>query len=149
MLQNYQLSNAKDIFMGAIQTETAYMQSAPNALNGGFTPDPAFADPDFADCTTDTCKKTWGLRVTDSENIYMYGGGLYSFFEDYSQDCLATNDCQLNMIDLRCSSNVNLLGLTTKATVNMVLVNGEVAVKGADHVNGFGNTVAIFSQQGA
>ena len=146
-LYNYQISNAKDVFMGAIQTETAYMQAAPNALDGGFTPNVAFSDPDFADCTTDSCKKTWGLRVTDSKDVFMYGGGLYSFFEDYSQDCLITEDCQLNMVDLQCSTNVNLLGLTTKASVNMINVNGQVAVKGADHRNGFGHTVALFSQQ--
>ncbi len=145
-LYNYQVSNAKDVFMGAIQTETAYMQAAPNALDGGFTPNVAFSDPDFADCTTDTCKKTWGLRVTDSEDVFVYGGGLYSFFEDYSQDCLLTEDCQENMVDLQCSSNVNLLGLTTKASVNMINVNGQPAVKGADHRNGFGHTVALFIQ---
>ena len=145
-LYNYQVSNAKDVFMGAIQTETAYMQAAPNALDGGFTPSVVYSDPDFADCTTDACKKTWGLRVTDSESVFMYGGGLYSFFEDYSQDCLLTEDCQQNMVDLQCSTNVNLLGLTTKASVNMINVNGQPAVKGADHRNGFGHTVALFVQ---
>ena len=145
-LYNYQVSNAKDVFMGTIQTETAYMQAAPNALGGGFTPSSVYSDPDFADCTTDTCKKTWGLRVTDSQNVFMYGGGLYSFFEDYSQDCLLTEDCQQNMIDLQCSFNVNLLGITTKASVNMINVNGQPAVKGANHRNGFGHTVALFVQ---
>ena len=146
-LYNYQVSNAKDIFMAAIQTETAYMQAKPNALQGGFTPNPAYSDPDFADCTTDSCRKTWGLRVTDSKDVHVYGGGLYSFFEDYSQTCLDTSDCQENMVEIECSSNVNLLAITTKATVNMIRVNGVVAATGADHVNGFGNTVAYFNQQ--
>ena len=146
-LYNYQLDNAQDVFMGAIQTETAYMQSAPNALAGGFTPNAAFSDPDFRDCTTDSCRKTWGLRIVNSKDAFMYGGGLYSFFEDYKQDCLLTGDCQLNMVDLQCSTNINLLGLTTKASVNMINVNGQVAVKGADHHNGFGDTLALFSQQ--
>jgi glucan 1,3-beta-glucosidase len=144
VLYNYQVSEAQNVFMGFIQTETAYMQSAPNSLTSGFTPNQAYSDPTFADCTTDTCKKTWGLRVVDSQNVYVMGAGLYSFFEDYSQTCLATSDCQLNMVDLQCSSEVYLFGLTTKASVNMINVNNQPVAIGADHVNGFGDTLALF-----
>ena len=41
----------------------------------------------------------------------MYGGGLYSFFENYDQTCLATESCQENMVSLECSSDVFLWGL--------------------------------------
>ena len=146
-LYNYQVANAKNIWMGAIQTETAYMQSAPNALDGGFTPNPAYSDPDFASCTTDSCKKTWGLRVVDSSDVYVLGGGLYSFFDDYTQECLATESCQDNMVGVECSSDVWMYGLTTKASVNMVTVNGQSAALGADNLNGFGQTIALFQQQ--
>ena len=146
MLYNYQVNNAKDVFMGFIQTETAYMQSAPNALTSGFVPNPGFTDPDFSDCTSDKCKKTWGLRVLDSSNVYVLGGGLYSFFEDYDQTCLATEDCQENMIDIQCSNDIYLMGITTKASVNMINVDGQAAVKGADHRNLFGQTLALFHQ---
>ena len=140
---NYQFSNAQDVFMGAIQTETAYMQTQPNALTSGFTPNPAFSDPDFASCTTDSCKKTWGLRIVDSSSISMFGGGLYSFFDNYSQDCLLGENCQENMIDIQCSTDVNLVGLTTKASVNMIDVNGQSAAIHQDHKNGFGATLVL------
>ncbi|KAG9769989.1 hypothetical protein HRR80_003403 [Exophiala dermatitidis] len=143
-LYNYQFSNAKDIFMGAIQTETAYMQASPDALNGGFPPSPAFTDPTFADCTTESCKKTWGLRIVNSDNVYMYGAGLYSFFDSYIQTCLDTESCQENMVDIQCSNNVSLFGLTTKASVNMVNVDGKPAAVGQDHINGFGQTLVLF-----
>jgi glucan 1,3-beta-glucosidase len=143
-LYNYQFNNAQDIFMGAIQTETAYMQSAPNALNGGFPPVAALTDPMFDDCTTDACKKTWGLRILNSQDVYMYGGGLYSFFDSYDQDCLATNSCQENMVDIRCSTNINLYGLTTKASTNMVNVNGEPVALQSNHTNLFGQTLLSF-----
>lgn len=146
VLYNYQVHNAQDVFMGFIQTETAYMQSAPNALTSGFVPNPVYTDPDFSDCTSEKCKKTWGLRVVDSSNVYVLGGGLYSFFEDYDQTCLATEDCQENMIDIQCSNEVYLFGITTKASVNMVNVDGKPAAKGADHRNGFGQTLALFHQ---
>ncbi|ETN43061.1 uncharacterized protein HMPREF1541_02219 [Cyphellophora europaea CBS 101466] len=146
VLYNYQISNAKDVFMGFVQTETAYMQSKPNSLTSGFQPNSAYSDPDFSDCRGDDCKKTWGLRILDSSNVYLMGGGLYSFFEDYEQTCLETEDCQLNMIDIQCSNEVYLFGLTTKASVNMVNVNGQPAAIGSDHRNGFGQTLALFHQ---
>lgn len=31
----------------------------------------------------------WGLRIVDSNDISIYGAGLYSFFNDYSTDCSA------------------------------------------------------------
>lgn len=143
-LYNYQIDGARDIFMGAIQTETAYMQSAPNSLNGGFPPNAAFNDPTFADCTTDACKKTWGLRIINSQNVYMYGGGLYSFFDNYDQSCLDTESCQENMVDVQCSSNVKLYGLTTKASTHMVNVNTQPVVFQANHTNLFGQTLLSF-----
>lgn len=146
-LYNYQIANAKNVFMASIQTETAYMQSAPNALNGGFAPNPAFSDPDFSDCTTDSCKKTWGLRILGSEDIFMYGGGLYSFFDDYTQTCLETEDCQENMIDIQCSTGVYLYGFVTKASTNQLVVNGQPAILEKDNENLFGATVLIYEQQ--
>lgn len=143
-LYNYQFSNAQDIFMGAIQIETPYMQSSPDALQGGFPPNAVFSDPTFADCTTESCKKAWGLRIVDSSNVYMYGGGLYSFFDNYIQSCLATGDCQENMVDIQCSQNVSLFGLTTKASVNMVNVNGQAEAIGNDHNNLFGDSLLLF-----
>ncbi|RMD40183.1 hypothetical protein DV735_g4966, partial [Chaetothyriales sp. CBS 134920] len=141
---NYQVSNAKDVFMALIQTETPYMQSAPDALSGGFTPNPAYTDPEFADCTTETCKKAWGLRVIDSSDVTVWGAGLYSFFEKYTQDCLLTESCQDNIVDLQCATNVGLIGLTTKGTTNMVTVNGQPAALQKDHKNGFGSTLMVF-----
>ena len=145
-LYNYQIANAQDIWMGSIQTETAYMQANPHALNGGFTPNEAYSDPDFATCTTDSCRKTWGLRVLDSNDVYLYGGGLYSFFENYRQVCLDTESCQENMVDIQCSDDVWLFGLSTKASVNMVTVNGQSQAVGLENDNGFCQTVALFQE---
>lgn len=145
-LYNYQIANAKDIWLGSIQTETAYMQANPNALDGGFTPNAAYGDPDFASCTTDACKKTWGLRILDSQDVYMYGAGMYSFFENYRQQCLDTESCQENMVDIQCSDDVWLYGVSTKASVNMVNVNGQSQAVGLENDNGFCQTVALFHE---
>lgn len=146
-LYNYQVANAKNIYMGVIQSETPYMQSNPHALHGGFTPNAKYSDPDFRTCTTDACRKAWGLRVVASSDVLVYGAGLYSFFDNYKQDCLATESCQENMVSVECSHAVTLWGLSTKASTNMVTVDSGVgAVPQKDNRNGFCSTIALFEE---
>lgn len=77
-LYNYQIANAHNIYAGVIQTETPYMQSNPVATTA-FPPQTALNDPTFSTCTTNACKKAWGLRVLDSSNVLIYGAGLYRY----------------------------------------------------------------------
>ena len=142
-LYNYQLANAKNTYMGIIQTETPYMQSNPVAT-AAFQPQAAFNDPTFASCTTNSCKKAWGLRILSSSDILVYGAGLYSFFDNWDQTCTTTESCQENMVSLECSSDVYLWGLSTKASTNMVTVDGKAAVNQADNRDNFCSTIALF-----
>ncbi|KAL8756253.1 MAG: hypothetical protein Q9184_004569 [Pyrenodesmia sp. 2 TL-2023] len=143
-LYNYQFANARNVYAGSIQTETPYFQSNPDATQP-FTTNPAFSDPDFSTCTTATCKKAWGLRVVASSDIHLFGAGLYSFFENYRQDCLATESCQENMVSLDCGSeDVYLWGLSTKASTNMVTVDGRGVVPQKDNRSNFCSTLAVF-----
>ncbi|KAL8829350.1 MAG: hypothetical protein Q9170_006211 [Blastenia crenularia] len=145
-LYNYQIADAKNVYMAAIQTETPYFQSNPDALQP-FTPNPTFSDPDFSHCTTPACKKAWGLRVLGSQDIHVFGAGLYSFFENYDQTCLATESCQENMVSLECGNeNIYLWGLSTKASTNMVTVDGTGVVKQADNRDNFCSTLAVFEE---
>ena len=141
---NYQLSGAKNVYMSLIQTETPYMQSNPTALAGGFTPSAHYADPDFTHCTGDSCKKAWGLRVLASEDVLVYGAGLYSFFDNYAQSCLKGEDCQEHMLSVECSERITVWGLSTKASVNMVSVDGKGVVGQKEHRNTFCSTIALF-----
>lgn len=144
-LYNYQVSQAKDIFMGFIQTETPYYQANPNALVP-FTPQKKWNDPDFSTCKSASCKKAWGLRVLDTSDFYLYGGGLYSFFENYGQKCVDSETCQKNIVEVDCS-DVHMYGLSTKASVNMVTSsNGESLVPEDDNESNFCSTVALFEQ---
>ncbi|KAL9011244.1 MAG: hypothetical protein Q9173_003896 [Seirophora scorigena] len=143
-LYNYQIANAKNVYMALIQTETPYFQANPDALQP-FTPDPRFSDPDFAHCTTAGCKKAWGLRVVGSSDVHVFGAGLYSFFDNYAQTCLATESCQENMVALDCANeNVYLWGLSTKAATNMVTINGRGVVEQKDNRSNFCSTLAVF-----
>ncbi|PYH83679.1 pectin lyase-like protein [Aspergillus uvarum CBS 121591] len=142
-LYNYQVSNAKNVFMGLIQTETPYYQANPNALTP-FTPNTTWNDPDFSYCTTDSCRKAWGLRVLSSSETYVYGAGLYSFFDNYSQTCLDTESCQENIVEVDCS-DVHIYGLSTKASTNMVTsASGDTLVPQEGNESNFCSTIALF-----
>jgi glucan 1,3-beta-glucosidase len=144
-LYNYQVSNAANVFMGLIQTETPYYQSNPTALVP-YTPQDSWNDPDFSTCTTASCKKSWGLRVVNTSDLFIYGAGLYSFFENYAQTCLNTEDCQENMVEVDCS-DVHIYGLSTKASVNMVTSSaGKSMVPQKPNTSNFCSTIALFEQ---
>ncbi|SPJ73113.1 probable beta-1,3 exoglucanase precursor [Fusarium torulosum] len=146
VLYNYHLENAANVYMSLIQTETAYMQGNPDATVP-FTVNKKFHDPDFkATCTGNSkrCARTWGVRAVNSKDIFIFGGGLYSFFDNYDQVCVGQNNCQDNMISLE-SSQVHLYGISTKASVNMVSVNGKSAILDKDNRNNFCAAIALFS----
>jgi len=112
----YNFNGAKNVFMGAIQTETPYFQPSSNTP---FQPsDPT--DPKF--CTDNShCKMAYGLVINNSSTIYMYSGGLYSFFDVWSQSCLTGQpNCQDNMVSITNSKQVYLFDLATYGTVNML-----------------------------
>ncbi|CAG9998130.1 unnamed protein product [Clonostachys byssicola] len=123
VLYNYHFQGAQNVFMSVIQTETAYMQGNPDAKTP-FTANSKYFDPTFAECTGERCAKTWGLRIHDSSDIFFYGGGLYSFFENYTQECLDTEDCQQNMIEVE-NSKVHMYGVNTKASTNVITSGGK------------------------
>ncbi|KAK8148764.1 hypothetical protein G3M48_009166 [Beauveria asiatica] len=143
VLSNYQLTNAKKVYLGLIQTETAYMQGNPDA-KVPFTYNAKYSDPDFSSCTGPKCARTWGLRAVDSSDILIYGAGLYSFFDNYDQKCVNGNDCQDNILDIQ-NSSVHIFGLATKASINMVTLNNQSAALDKDNRNNFCAALASFS----
>ncbi|KAF4119285.1 Glycoside hydrolase family 55 [Geosmithia morbida] len=145
VLYNYHLQAARNVYMTVIQTETAYFQSNPDA-NTPFKVNADYYDPDFSSYCGDadkTCPKTWGLRIHDSSDILFYGGGMYSFFENYDQDCLETEDCQVHMVDIQ-GSDVGLYGVSTKASANIISSQGKGIVQVQDNMNMFCATLAYF-----
>lgn len=122
-----------------------YMQDNPNSLDP-FPPDARYSDPDFSSCFQAICYKTLGLRVADSNNVLSYGAGLYSFFNNYDQGCLLTAACQENMVAVDNSSGVYLYSLSTKASTNMVNIDGVAVVPQAPNGNTFCDTVVLFEE---
>ena len=166
-LYEYQLSNVKNVFMGQIQTETAYYQPNPPApLPVGTMAswnDPVF--PAFCYNATgaslnftvpgnfsNTCDG-WGLRVINAaSDIYVYGAGLYSFFDNYNTTCSAAGNgesCQKSIFSVEGGSQVSVYNLNTVGSQSMVDVNGQSVASYADNVAGFTDTIAIFRTSGS
>lgn len=129
-LYQYQFVDTRNIFMGQIQTETAYFQPNPNATIP-FPVNPSLSDPVFSsedpsappstliplfetpsNATSPSSNSTapspntvsgWGLRIIRSNNILGYGIGLYSFFNNYSTNCSrvdAPTACQQRILSI-------------------------------------------------
>ena len=148
VLYNYQFLNAENIFLSVIQTETPYYQANPDA-SVPFEPQAAISDPDYdALCTTEDCKKAIGFRVLDSSGILLYGGGLYSFFENYAQECIETGNCQQDMVVIDDNSEVTIYGLATIASVNMVSQGDSIRVLDADNRSVFPANIILYRSFG-
>ncbi len=137
VLYQYQTVNAVNIFMGMIQTESPYYQVAPAApapftssLSSTFPSDPTF---DYCSPSSLTCAVAWGLRILNSESIFLYGAGLYSWFSEYSQNCVDTENCQDRITYIQDSDAIWIYNLSTKASVEMISPEGGVAVLGTDN----------------
>lgn len=142
-LYQFQFDGAANVFMGMIQTETPYFQSNPGAL----VPFPALKewnDPTYADCTGPLCAKSWALRILNSTNIFSYGSGLYSFFENYVQECIEPNKCQDSVVDVRSSTNIALYNVNTVGTTSIIDYEGQKLALANQNRNTFAATVMKF-----
>ncbi|UJO13497.1 Glucan 1,3-beta-glucosidase [Fulvia fulva] len=148
VIYNYQLDGVEAFFGGFMQTETPYFQPNPEVPQP-FTFDARYDDPTFTICSNSTgaavpCKDAWGLRVVNSKNVLIYAVGMYSFFNNYAQQCVWNHNCQENMIRIQ-NSQVDMYTVTTKAAVNMIQDDAVGSpILGADNRNVFGDTLAYY-----
>ncbi|XP_054161311.1 uncharacterized protein LOC128959393 [Oppia nitens] len=145
ILYQFNIVNAKNVWMGLIQTETPYYQGNPPAPQP-FHSDSRYHDPDFGHCgDSHTCAMAWGLRIVSSENIFIYGAGLYNFFQDYGQ-CWGEEHCQDNMVSIEKSNkNVHIYGLSTKNANYMVAIDGQSRIGHKENKADFCSTIAAYS----
>ncbi|KAK8059107.1 glucan 1-3-beta-glucosidase [Apiospora saccharicola] len=144
VLYNYQFSNAKNIYIGHLQTEAPYFQPEPLAPHP-FTPGKSFAsDPTFDDCTTDACRTSWGMRILDSKNITVHGAGLYSFFQNFQQNCTNAHNCQESILEVQNSHDVAIFNIFTVGTENVALGINDTAIRQNDTQSGYTTEVSIW-----
>ncbi|PTB47605.1 carbohydrate-binding module family 50 protein [Trichoderma harzianum CBS 226.95] len=141
----YQMSDAQNILMGMIQTESPYYQPVPQAPTP-FKPGLFPNDPTFNNCTSVSCYTSWAVRIVDSSTIYMLGAGLYSWFSDYSKTCVDTNNCQQRGFEVVQSYDIWIYNLCTKAIVEMISPLLVPATMAADNKNGYLSSVLAWLQ---
>ncbi|RHZ61961.1 hypothetical protein CDV55_102694 [Aspergillus turcosus] len=149
VLYQYQLSGARNIVMGMIQTETPYFQplpAAPEPFKPGLFPN----DPDFANCGHNIagCAMAWVVRVIDSSTVYMLGSGLYSWFSFYMQDYVETGNYQDRGFYVEQSTDTWVYNLVTKAIVESISPTGEVPLYSRDVRNGYTSSLLAWLHTG-
>ncbi|KAL2258174.1 hypothetical protein VTK26DRAFT_8634 [Humicola hyalothermophila] len=140
-MYEYMLTGARGVYMGQIQTETAYYQPNPDA-SLPFARDARFRDPAFA-----AGESGWGLRVVDSRAVYVYGAGLYSFFDNNDVLCSQIGEgarCQSRIFSVEGDSEVRVFNLNTVGTNKMITVDGVDVANYEDNIDGFVHSVALF-----
>ncbi|ETS73701.1 hypothetical protein PFICI_14647 [Pestalotiopsis fici W106-1] len=145
VMYNYLVYGAKDVYLGHIQTETPYYQPEPIAPKP-FNVAASFpGDPDFTSCKGDAaCASAWGMVVSESNSITVHGAGLYSFFQDYYQDCLETNDCQQRVLRVTGSTDVVFLNLFTVAISEMAVGIDKTVVSKDSNQRGFTTEISVW-----
>ncbi|KAG8762427.1 hypothetical protein FRC12_009041 [Ceratobasidium sp. 428] len=140
VLYQYNIEGSKNVYAGLIQTETPYFQPSP-APPAPLNINSAYADPSFTNGSA-----AWALRVQSSSNIFVYGAGLYSFFQNYVQTCLDSYTCQDSIVTVSSdSSDVYMYSLSTVGTTNMLNVGSAGIVKQSDNRNGFASTMTVWT----
>ncbi|KAG9655002.1 glycoside hydrolase family 55 protein, partial [Aureobasidium melanogenum] len=152
----YQFSDASNVFAGFIQTETPYYQPNPPAsepfpyvasLNDPYFAPVAKAVNLTASNTSIPTEDAWGLRIVDSNDILIYGAGLYSFFDNYSTNCSNQGNgevCQNHIADIEGSKGVSIYALNTVCTHYSVQLDGVDVALYSENLDGFVETIAIF-----
>lgn len=122
-LYQYNIANAKNIYISIIQTESLYYQGAGHTQTPAlFNKEKFVGDPvwDMCGFATTNCNVVWALLVQFSERIYINGAGLYLWFQDYKQDCVNNNTCQQRLVNIYNVGKLHLNYLTTIGAVKML-----------------------------
>lgn len=140
-LYEYNLFNVSNIFMGQVQTETAYYQPNPDTRLP-YPPLDRYHDPRLLT----PGQSGLALQIVNSDNVFIYGAGLYSFFRNNDNSCAQVGPqarCQSDIFDIR-NSRVSVYNLVTVGTESMVRYEQQSTAFFRDNFNGFVSTVATY-----
>ena len=127
---------------------SSYYQPNPSAANGPYLTDSALNDPNYSSCLGGNCDAL-GLRVLNSQNLIIYGAGLYSFFNHYSTACSTfptPENCQSEIFSVEgTTSSLVVYCLSTVGTTNMIVKDGSSLALVSDNLDTFAATIAYFT----
>ncbi|CEL56403.1 Glucan 1,3-beta-glucosidase OS=Cochliobolus carbonum GN=EXG1 PE=1 SV=1 [Rhizoctonia solani AG-1 IB] len=137
VIYQYNIVGAKNVYMGLIQTETPYWQPEP-APPAPFSLSKAYKDPELT-----AGPAAWSVVISKSSQVYIYGAGLYNFFQHYSQACLANYTCQSQIINVdKHSTDIGIFSLSTVGLTHMLSVDSTPVINQNDNRNGFQSNTA-------
>ena len=84
----------------------------------------------------------WFELITDTSDLFLYGGGIWAFFND-DGGCSSTN-CQENAIDVNGASSLYLYGTNVHSITNMILDNGNTVATETANAGGWGGCIGAF-----
>ncbi len=129
MLYQYNFFNATDTFAGMIQTESPYFQFADGIAQspgpfsdsvGLFSGDPSFPD-ETCNGTDALCNFSWAVMMQQNTNLTIAGAGLYSWYDNYLEECVDTQNCQQRLVqDAGYNSGAYIFNLVTIGAVEMI-----------------------------
>jgi glucan 1,3-beta-glucosidase len=131
ILYQYNFANTTNTFAGMIQTESPYYQyttatESPGPFSssiGLFANDPAFPD-STCDASALLCDFSWAFMLAENVNLTIAGAGLYSWFNNYIETCVDSQNCQQRLInDAGDNEALYLWNLVTIGAVEMVSNN--------------------------
>ncbi|KAF8634678.1 hypothetical protein AX15_000779 [Amanita polypyramis BW_CC] len=138
VLYQYNLVNAKNHYMGWIQTESPYYQPSPPP------PSPISTVPSYYDPSFKGLDHSWAVWVQCSNDIIIFGAGTYSFFQNYNQTCLGDSTCQSQIVNIDTASSATIYNLATVGTTYQLSVNQAGIINQKANINGFASTVTAW-----
>ncbi|CAE6477174.1 unnamed protein product [Rhizoctonia solani] len=141
-IYQYNIVGAQNVYLGLIQTETPYWQPTP-APPAPFTLSKDYKDPELT-----AGPAAWSTVISDSSKVYIYGAGLYNFFQSYSQACLANYTCQEQILNVdKQSEDIVVFSLSTVGLTSMLSVDSKPVINQNDNRNGFQSNVAAWASE--
>lgn len=146
-LYQYNLVSAENVFIGMQQCETPYWQGTggPAQNPTPWTPNSKYSDPTFSNCAEGdaNCRMAWYQRIIGGKDLYIYGSGFWTFFNDVG-DCQGVNGtCQDNACEI--VGNPESLfwwNLNTRGNLNLLIDDGVVLETQNNNPGSWGAVVA-------
>lgn len=133
------------------QSETPYWQgngspSLAPAPWSSLTGSPYY-DPDFSNCNSGDaqCRMAWFTYINGGSNLFFYGAGFWTFFNDNSNDCSNNGGvCQTNAVWTNDVSGLYWYGINEHLNLNLVVNNGQALVTQNNNPGSWGGVVAAY-----
>lgn len=151
-LYQYNLHNARNVYIGMQQSETPYWQGtgAPALAPAPWTNNLIPSDPTFSSCdpTDAQCRMALFQTINGGEDLFIFGSGFWTFFNAFldpsNPGTSCTDNCQTNAVEISGTKGLKYYGVNTRFNTNLIVNNGVDVVLDSDNLGGWGGVVAAF-----